>query len=97
MYVKKVFCIQRNVLFTGDIHHCNTRHCNSFYLFPCRTNIRQFAISFQGPKLSVPLIQNAKLRSFLLNGLQYSCFKRSVLCFAACVCLIVYLLFNVNA
>ena len=33
------------------IHHYNTRNSNSFYLFPCRKNIRQFAIRFQGPKL----------------------------------------------
>ena len=67
-------------LLSSHIHCYNTRHCNSFYLFPCRTNIRQFAISFQGPKLFNSFnseIQNAesvslfksKLRSFLLNGL----------------------------
>ena len=33
--------------FTSHIHRYNTRHCNSSYLFRCRTNIRQFAaISF---------------------------------------------------
>ena len=67
-------------LLTSIIHRYNTRHCNSFYLFPCRTNIRQFAISFQGPKLFNSFnseIQNAesislfksKIISFLLNGL----------------------------
>ena len=67
-------------LLIGHIHRYNTRHCNSFYLFPCTTNIRQFAICFQGPKLFNSFnseIQNAesislfksKLRAFLLNGL----------------------------
>ena len=87
------------------IHRYNTRQYNSFYLFPCRTNIRQFAISFEGPKLfnsfnqkfrrpeSISLFKS-KLRSFLLNGLLLiwtCCFM-----FSACVCLIVYLLFNLN-
>ena len=38
-------------LLTNQIHHYNTRNSNSFYLFSCRTNIRKFAIRFQGPKL----------------------------------------------
>ena len=29
--------------------------------------------------------------------MDYSCFERAALCFAACVCLIVYLFFNLNA
>ena len=37
-------------LLTNQIHHYNTRNSISFYLFSCRTNIRQFAIRFQGPK-----------------------------------------------
>ena len=36
---------------TNQIHHYNTRNSNSFCLFSCRTNIWQFAIRFQGPKL----------------------------------------------
>ena len=65
-------------LLTNQIHHYNTRNSNSFYLFSCRTNIRQFAIRFQGPKLFNSFnteIQNAdsfsqfksKLKTFLLN------------------------------
>ena len=36
---------------TIQIHYYDTRDSNTFYLFPCRTNIRQFEIRFQGPKL----------------------------------------------
>ena len=65
-------------LMTNQIHHYNTRNSNSFYLFSCRTNIRQFVIRFQGPKLFNSFsteIQNAdsfspfksKLKTFLLN------------------------------
>ena len=65
-------------LLTNQIHHYNTRNSNSFYLFSCRTNIRQLAIRFQGPKLFNSFsteIQNAdsfsqfksKLKTFLLN------------------------------
>ena len=73
-------------LLTNQIHHYNTRNSNSFYLLSCRTNIRQFAICFQGPKLFNSFnteIQNAdsfsqfksKLKTFLLNRLPLSsCF-----------------------
>ena len=65
-------------LLPNQIHHYNTRNSNSFYLFSCRTNIRQFVIRFQGPKLFNSFsteIQNAdsfsqfktKLKTFLLN------------------------------
>ena len=65
-------------LLTNQIHHYNTRNSNSFYLFSCRANIRQFAIRFQGPKLFNSFsteIQNAdsfsqfksKLNNFLMN------------------------------
>ena len=67
-------------LLTNQIHHYNTRNSNSFYLFSCRANIRQFAIRFQGPKLFNSFnteIQNAnsfsqfkrKPKTFLLNWL----------------------------
>ena len=49
-------------LLTGNIHCHTTRSCNAFYMFPCRTNIRQFGIRLQGPKLFNSLnieIQNA--------------------------------------
>ena len=63
---------------TIQIHHYDTRDSNSFYLFPCRANIRQFEIRFQGPKLFNSFnteILNAdnfsqfrsKLKTFLLN------------------------------
>ena len=67
-------------LLPNQIHHYNTRNSNSIYLFSCRTNIRQFVIRFQGPKLFNSFsteIQNAdsftqfktKLKTFLLNWL----------------------------
>ena len=56
---------------TNQIHHYNTRNSNSFYLFSSRTNIRQFAIRFQGPKLFNSFsteIQNAdSFSQFSLN------------------------------
>ena len=55
-------------LLTNQIHHHNTRNSNSFYLFSCKRNIRQFEIRFQGPKLFNSFsteIQNAD--SFFLN------------------------------
>ena len=47
------------LLTISNIHRYITRSCN---VFPCRTNIRQFGIRFQGPKLFNSLsieIQNA--------------------------------------
>ena len=63
---------------TSQIHSHNTRNSNLFYIFPCRTNIRNFSIRFQGPKLfnSIsPEIQNSesvgsfgkRLKKFLLS------------------------------
>ena len=55
------------------IHRYNTRNYNSFYLFPCRTNIRQFAILFQGPKLFNSFnseIQNAESISLFKSKLR---------------------------
>ena len=65
-------------LLTNQLHSYNTRNSNSFHIFYCRTNIRQFGIRFRGPKLfnSLPIdIQNtkknssfkSKLKTFLLN------------------------------
>ena len=63
----------------NSIHSYNTRHA-SFYRLPlCRTNIRQFSISFQGPKFFNTLsseIKNSlslmsfkyKLKDFLINN-----------------------------
>ena len=64
--------------FSNQVHSYNTRNSNSFHIFPCRTNIRQFGIRFQGPKLFNTLlvdIQNSenvssfktKLKALLLN------------------------------
>ena len=76
----------------SQLHSYNTRNSSSFYTFSCRTNIRQFAIGTQGPRLFNSLnseICNAanislfksKLKTFLLNWLFLLFLKScSVLC-----------------
>ena len=62
---------------TNQVHSYITRNSNAFYRFSCRTNMRQFAIRFQGPKFFNTLnreLQNSdklfrfktKLKEFLL-------------------------------
>ena len=38
-------------LLTNQLHSYNTRNSNSFHIYYCRTNIRQFGIRFCGLKL----------------------------------------------
>ena len=56
---KLVFLFTRNLLpnyfqsifmLTSQVHSYNSRTSKLFYIFPCRTNLRQFSIRFQGPK-----------------------------------------------
>ena len=65
-------------LVTCQVHSYGTRSSELFYLPQCRTNIRKFSISFQGPKFFNSLsfeIRNAistasfccKLKAFLLS------------------------------
>ena len=65
-------------LVTRQVHSYGTRSSELFYLPQCRTNIRKFSISFQGPKFFNSLsfeIRNAtstasfccKLKVFLLS------------------------------
>ena len=65
-------------LVTHQVHSYGTRSSEFFYLPQCRTSIRKFSISFQGPKFFNSLsfeIQNAtstasfccKLKAFLLS------------------------------
>ena len=65
-------------LVTRQVHSYGTRRSELFYLPQCRTNIRKFSISFQGPKFFNSLsfeIRNAistasfccKLKAFLLS------------------------------
>ena len=62
----------------SQLHLHYTRNCNLFYIPPCRTNIRNFSIRFQGPKFFnslSPEIQNSesiclfgkRLTKFLLS------------------------------
>ena len=47
----------------SQLHSHYTRNCNLFYIPPCRTNIRNFSIRFQGPMLFnslSPEIQNGE-------------------------------------
>ena len=62
----------------SQLHSYYTRNCNLYYIPPCRTNIRNFSIRFQGPKFFnslSPEIQNSesirlfgkRLKKFLLS------------------------------
>ena len=55
MFLFKKGClpIASNNLFMirSQLHSYNARNFSSFYTFSCRTNIRQFAIRIQGPRL----------------------------------------------
>ena len=47
----------------SQLHSHYTRNCTVFYILPCRTNIRNFSIRFQGPKFFnslSPEIQNSE-------------------------------------
>ena len=65
-------------ILVSQLHSHYTRNCNLFYIPPCRTNIRNFSIRFQGPKFFnslSPEIQNSesiclfskRLKNFLLS------------------------------
>ena len=43
-------------LVTRQVHSYGTRSSELFYLPQCRTNIRKFSISFQGPKFLTLLV-----------------------------------------
>ena len=61
--------------FSSSNHCYYTRQSNSFYMPPCRTNIKHFALSFQGPKFFDSLnikIQNVGTLSLCLNCEHYS-------------------------
>ena len=63
------------VPFSSSNHCYYTRQSNSFYMPPCRTNIKHFALSFQGPKFFDSLnikIQNVGTLSLCLNCEHYS-------------------------
>ena len=62
----------------SQLHLHYTRNCNLYYIPPCRTNVRNFSIRFQGPKFFnslSPEIQNSesiclfdiRLKKFLLS------------------------------
>jgi len=53
----------------NQMHSYNTRKSNAFHIFPCRTNLRRFAIRFQGPKFFNSLPDNIK------NAVSISHFK----------------------
>ena len=63
----------------NSIHSYNKRHASFFWLPLCRTNIRQFSISFQGPRFfdtlsseikTTPTLMSFKhkLKDFLINN-----------------------------
>jgi len=62
----------------SQLHSHYARNCNLYHIPPCRTNIRNFSIWFQGPKFFnslSPEIQNSesirlfgkRLKKFLLS------------------------------
>ena len=53
LFKKRRLPIAFNNLFVirSQLHSCNSRNSSSLYTFSCRTNIRQFAIRTQGPRL----------------------------------------------
>ena len=53
-YFKSMFML------TSQVPSYNTRTSKLFYMFPCRTNLRQFSIRFQGPKFFNSLSNNIK-------------------------------------
>ena len=53
-------CFDNIFLETNQVHGYNTRSSKSFYIFSCRTNIRQFSIRFQGPKFFNSLSNDIK-------------------------------------
>ena len=61
----------RMFILNSQIHSYNTRSSNCFHIPKCRTNIRKFSISYQGPKFFNSLstvIQSANsLASFLIK------------------------------
>ena len=51
------------LFFTNNqMHSYNTRKSNAFHIFPCRTNLRCFAIRFQGPKFFSSLPDNREFK-----------------------------------
>ena len=53
-------CFDNIFLETNQVHGYNTRSSKSFYIFSCRTNIRQFSIRFQVPKFFNSLSNDIK-------------------------------------
>ena len=54
-YFKPMF-----MFITSQVHSYNTGTSKLFYMFPSRTNLRQFSIRFQGPKFFNSLSNNIK-------------------------------------
>ena len=73
MYLSKLGLLPEmfNGLFltNNQMHSYNTRKSNAFHIFPCRTNLRRFAIRFQAPKFFNSLPDNIK------NAVSISHFK----------------------
>ena len=61
-YFRKMFTL------ASQLHSHYTRNCNLYYIPPCRTNIRNFSIRFQGPKffnsLSIEIQNSESIRLF---------------------------------
>ena len=53
-------CFKSMFMSTSQVYSYNTRTSKLFYMFPCKTNLRQFSIRFQGPKFFNSLSNNIK-------------------------------------
>ena len=69
VYFLIIFVICSRTL-TSQLHSHYIRNCNLFYIPPCRTNIRNFSIRFQGPKFFNSLLspENQNSESICLFG-----------------------------
>ena len=60
-------CLLNLFVTNNQIHSHNTRNANSYRPHSCRTNIKQFTILYQGPKIWNSLPSTMNLHCFLLH------------------------------
>ena len=80
----------------SQLHSHYTRNCNLYYIPPCRTNIRNFSIQFQGPKFFnslSPEIQNSESIRLFGKDLKNSFFLSQIYSFLSYILLIYSFLF----
>ena len=85
-------CLTKDMfLMANQVHSCNTRNSNLFYLFSAQTNIRPFGIKFQGPKFFISLNNNIQSAPTL----NITCSLVPLVCFVHFVCFfLLFILIN---